>query len=321
MNRTCVLSMALGPCLAACALGATGKPTIAVFDFTVSPTVTGEIVIDTGGGASRVVTVGTEYQTSLLTDKFITSLTKSQKVSVVERKKLASLTDEVQLSQAGLTDPGKSVEFGKLLGADYFLYGSLSMLDGRMGYEALPYNMGQRRTMQLIVGADLRIVETKTGKILAARGERAKWVKVEVNPSNAGNTIPVEVQQEAYEELVRRLVASTIDTLFPIKVAAFSEDVIYLNRGDLDPGAKYEIFKLGDVIRDPDTQEVLGQTETKLAAVLILEGLGKLSKAQVTQWFIGDKTIPEGSVCRLALPKEEAVPTQNQPARAPAGRH
>lgn len=292
--------------LAAYAPGGTGKPTIAVFDFTVSPTVTGEIIVETAG-ASRVISIGTEYQTSVLTDKFVTALTKSQKVSVVERKKLASLTDEVKLTQAGLTDPNKSVAFGKLLGADYFLYGSLAMLDGKVTHDKVPYGMGVRKTMQFVVGADLRIVETQTGKILAAKGQRAKWGKVEVNPSGNDDRIPPEGQQEAYEQLVQRLVASTIDTLFPIKVATFSENTAYLNRGDLQPGSKYEVFKLGEVILDPDTKEVLGQTETKLAIVTVAQGLGKLSKAEVTEWFVADKAIPVGSVCRLALPKDEPV--------------
>jgi curli biogenesis system outer membrane secretion channel CsgG len=290
--------------LATCALGATGKPTIAVFDFTVSPTVTGEVIVESGSGGSRVATFGTEFQTSLLTDKFVTALTRSQKVSVVERKKLAQLSEEVQLSQAGLTDPGKSVEFGKLLGADYFLYGSLSMLDGRISYEVLPYGMGQKRTMQVVAGADLRIVETKTGKIIAAKSQKAKLARAEINPSNAENSIPVEFQHEAYDDLVKRLVASTIDTLFPIKVASFSGNVVYLNRGDLQPGTRYEIVRLGDVIRDPDTGEVLGQTESALATAVITQALGKLSKAEVSEWLSANKTIPEGSICRLILRKE-----------------
>ncbi len=307
MKNMAITSIAVMLGLVPCAFGAAGKPTIAVFDFTVSPTITGEVVVVTGSGGSRVASFGAEYQTSLLTDKFVTALTKSQKVSVVERNKLASLSEEVQLSQAGLTDPSKSVEFGKLLGADYFLFGSLSMIEGRISYETLPYSMGQRRTVQLVVGADLRIVETETGKILAAKGQRAKRVEAEVNSSNSDNAIPVEFQHETYDELVRRLVASTIDTLFPIKIASFSEGVAYLNRGDLEPGAKYEIVKLGDIIRDPDTGEVLGQTESRVALAVVTQGLGRLSKAEVTEWFVSDKSIPDGALCRLLLPSEDAI--------------
>jgi len=187
------------------ALGAAGKPTVAVFDFGLSPTVTGEIIIETGG-ASRVVTISAELQTSLLTDKFVTALTKSEKVSVVERKKLASLRDETSLSQAGLTDPNKSVEFGKLLGADYFLYGSLSMLDGKMGYEVL------------------------------------------------------------------------------------------------------------------HSGEIIGQTETRLAIVKVTQGLGKLSKAELVNWVTEDKTIPEGSLCRLFLPDAGGGPAPTPQGDTPQQR-
>jgi len=290
----------------------TGKPTLAVFDFTVSQTVTGEISVQTSGGASRIINVGVEYQTSLLNDKFVTALAKTQKVSVVERKKLASLREETQLTQAGLTDPNKSVEFGKLLGADYFLFGTLSMLDGKMSYATLPYNLGVQRLIDFLVGADIRIVETKTGKIIAAKSQKVKKTKKEANPLDSDNTIPVEFQHEAYDDLVQRLVATTIDTLFPIKVANYSDNVAYLNRPNLEPGKRYEVVRLGEVIRDPDTGEVLGQVETKVAIVKVLRGMEKFSTAEVVEWFTPEKTIPQGSLCRTLLPSDLEPPKKEQ---------
>jgi curli biogenesis system outer membrane secretion channel CsgG len=282
------------------------KPTIAVFDFTVSETVTGEIRVETSGDTGRVsrVTVKKEYTTSLLTDKLVTALTNSKKVSVVERKKLDSLRQETQLTQAGLTDPKKSVEFGKLLGADYFLLGSLSMLDGKVAFEMLPYNLGQQKITELLVGADIRIVDTETGKIIAAKSEKVKQTKRETNPTTGGNNISVEFQHEVYDELVRRLVARVMDTLFPIKVAYFSNGLAYLNRGGLEEGTQYEIVSLGETIRDPDSGEIIGQAETKLAIVKVTRGTEKMSTAEVLQWFTTEKNIPEGSLCRLVLPGE-----------------
>jgi len=287
--------------------GTPEKPTVAVFDFKVSQTVEGKIVISTGSDTGGGVTIASEPHTSVLTDKLITALVKSGKVSVVERTKFWLLKNETELSRVGLTDPNRSVEFGKLLGADYFLLGSLSTLDGKVSYEKLPYDIGLRRTAQLIVGADIRIVETKTGKILSADSQKVTLTKAENNPSDSGGGIPLEFQREGYDELVRRLVASTIDTLFPIKVASFSESIVYLNRGGLEPGAKYRIVKVGDVVRDPDTGSILAQAETTIAIVVITEGFDKVSKGNVTDWLADQRAISPGSVCRLVLPNEAST--------------
>ena len=58
------------------------KPTIAVFDFSVSETVTGEITVQTRSGAGRV-SVKRDDKTSLLTEKLVNALNKYKKVSVV----------------------------------------------------------------------------------------------------------------------------------------------------------------------------------------------------------------------------------------------
>ena len=286
--------------------GGPEKPTVAVFDFTVDQTIAGRIVINIGNDAGGATTVS-EPRTSLLTDRLIMALVKSGKVSVVERSRFSLLRDETELSRAGLTDPNKSVELGKLLGADYFLLGSLSTLDEKVSYEKLPYDIGLRRTMELRVGADIRIVETKTGKILSAGSQKAELSKAENNPPDSGSGIPLEFRRAGYDELVRKLVASTVDTLFPIKVASYSENVVYLNRGGLEPGTKYRIVKVGNVIRDPDTGGVLTQAETNIAIVVITEASDKVSKGEVTEWFAGQRAIPPGILCRLVLPKEGAT--------------
>ena len=294
-----------------CTTGAE-KPSIAVFDFDIAITTTGKIMIETNR-ASKQIEIKETYETSLLTDKLITTLTKSKKVSVVERKKMASLMQEMSLTEAELTNPKKSIKLGKLLGADYFLFGYLSMLDGEVIYKKLPYNAGRQKVIEFLAGADIRIVQTETGKIIAANSKKVKKSKKENNPSDTEDKVPVEFQHEVYDQLVDELVNSIINTLFPIKVAAFSDGVVYINRGDLKEGSKYRIMKLGEVICDPDTGEVLGQTETKLAVVEVTKGLKKLSKANVLEWLTEDESIPEGAVCRLLTPdKDELIEAEVQ---------
>ena len=301
-------------CLMNCTMGAE-RPTIVVFDFTVGETATGNITVQSDPGGSRT-SIRSEYKTDLLTDKLITALVQSKKVSVVERKKLDTIMQEMDLTKAELTDPNKSAKVGKLLAADYLLHGSLSMLDGNITYETLPYNLGQQRITEFLVGADIRIVHTETGKIIVAKSEKVKSIKRETNPSDRGSNISVAFQHEIYDELVRRLTARVIDTLFPIKVAYFSEGIAYLNRPNLEEGLQYEVVSLGEVIKDPDTGEILGQAETKIAIVKVVRGMEKVSTAEVVQWFTSAKSIPQGALCRVILPGEGESVKKQQPTKS-----
>jgi hypothetical protein len=170
--------------------------------------------------------------------------------------------------------------------------------------------LGQKRTTRLAIGADIRIVETKTGQVLAARSQKVKRLRTETAYTEADAGLLVDFQHEVCDELVQRLVADAIDTLFPIKVAMVSKNTVYLNRADLVPGTKYEVVKLGDIrIHDPDTGEDLGQTEVRLATITVTQGLDKSSKAEVSKWFVEDKDIPKGSLCRLVLPEADGTQT------------
>ncbi len=283
------------------------KPTVAVFDFGLAGTavqrVTAELRPQRGERVTLEVSRGAE--TDLLTSKLITALAKSEKVQVVEREKMAAIMDEIELTQTGFTDPKRSVEAGKLLGVDYLTFGSVNLLDPEVEYRQLPYDAGTQRIMRLTVAADIRIVEAETGRIITAETKKVVGIAKELNPPERVRELPAEFQHEVYDKLVEQLVDSVLDALFPIKVAAFTDNVAYLNRGGLEPGALYLVVEPGQIIADPDTGEILGQTETRIATLQVTEGLQKLSKAEVTSWEAGQTTIAKGAVCRRLRPQEQ----------------
>ncbi len=299
-----LLAMAAG---LAAAQNTSPRPTVAVFDFALGGTVVREVtagvLIERGRRAS--LRVERTAETNLLTSKLITALAKSEKVQVVEREKMAVIMGELELTEAGLTDPERSVEAGKLLGADYLVFGSVNLLDPEVEFKQLPYDAGTQRIMRLTVAADIRVVEAETGRIVTAETKKARGTSKELNPRERSRELPAEFQHEVYDKLVEQLVDSVLDALFPIKVAAFSEDVAYLNRGGLEPGALYLVVEPGEIIVDPDTGEILGQTETRIATLRVTEGLQKLSKAEVTSWEAGQTTIAKGAVCRRIRPQEQ----------------
>lgn len=269
------------------------KPTIAVFDFGFAENIIEKVSITSSEGNSS--TIKKEYETSLLRDKFITLLTQSRNVTVIEREKLAQIIKEVELTQAEMTDPKHSIKLGKLLGADYLLFGTISMMEDDIENRTLPYNAGVLTLMKFTVGANIRITKTATGEIIAAESTR---VKNEEKTLGTFSSIPAEFKQETYDKLVEKLVKTVNAQLFPLLVAMYKDDVVYLNQGGKETHTRQIVIKPGEDIIDPVSGRILGTTETEIAIIEVTEGLANMSKARVVEWLSEETNIPAGAVCR-----------------------
>lgn len=85
-----------------------------------------------------------------LAEIMITELSKVNAFKLVERQKINSLIEEMQLSQSGLVTEESSIEVGKLLGAQYLVFGS--------------YMVASKDKVRI----DVRIVEVETGLTIKA---------------------------------------------------------------------------------------------------------------------------------------------------------
>lgn len=85
-----------------------------------------------------------------LAEIMITELNGIQAIRVVERQRFRSMLDELKLSQSGLVSEKKSVEVGKLIGAQHLVFG---------GYIVAPNEK---------IRIDVRIVEVETGLTIKA---------------------------------------------------------------------------------------------------------------------------------------------------------
>ena len=84
-----------------------------------------------------------------------TALVNSGQFNVVERAKLKSVLEELQMAQAGLIDPASVKQVGKLLGADIILTGTLAPTGDEWN-------------------VNLRVINTETGLIAAALSKKGR---------------------------------------------------------------------------------------------------------------------------------------------------
>ena len=85
-----------------------------------------------------------------LTQIVASDLQPATSLRIVDRQRLNVLRGEIELSNSSLSDPGQAVKAGRLLGAQSYLFGGVTMVGGDL------------------VRIDLRLVQTETGSVLLA---------------------------------------------------------------------------------------------------------------------------------------------------------
>lgn len=287
----------LPPCNVAVAFGQ-DKPTVAIFDFELGSSESVRISISSDSG-SESAKIQASRQTGLLSNKLITFFTQSNEVSVVEREKMREIMDEITLKDSGLVSPAEAREIGRLLGADFMIFGSISIYEGEVVYKDLPYDAGTQKIMSLVVGADTRLVNAETGQIVAAASLQAEDAVKEMNRGEKNYKLPQKFQNQVINNLAELIVDKLLTSINPVKVAQLSGSIVYLNRGNLKPNTQFTIVKLGEPILDPDNPKVvLGQEETPIAIIEVTSGMAKMSKAKVIKWLSDEHEVPKGSICR-----------------------
>lgn len=105
-------------------------------------------------------------------------LASTGKFRVVERKKLQGVIDEQDLSSAGRVSKATRVKSGKLTGAKYLVYATVTSYEenvkgGRGGISFRGINVGGKKS-DAYIAVDLRVVDTTTGDISFARTVEAR---------------------------------------------------------------------------------------------------------------------------------------------------
>ncbi|RMF57686.1 MAG: hypothetical protein D6748_10650 [Calditrichaeota bacterium] len=84
-------------------------------------------------------------------------LSRSNRITVVERKHLKEILEEKALSMAGLTDSSSAREIGKMLGAEYIITGNISEVGNKIRIDAHLIHVDSRKVVsEKVVAPDTR---------------------------------------------------------------------------------------------------------------------------------------------------------------------
>jgi curli biogenesis system outer membrane secretion channel CsgG len=190
-------------------------------------------------------------------------LTNTNRFDVLERHEIDQVLDEKNFSALM---GGDEIEphLKELIGADYLVLTAVDKFSVTSESKQVAYVDKIQTRHYGIVEATLRIVDSHTGKLLAADKIRINKKLDTYNKNQSANTY-----SNLIDEFTNSMVSKIVRRLYPIKIMATLPDgSVYVNRGQdggLKAGDIFNVMRPGQELIDPDTGISFGSAETKVA--------------------------------------------------------
>lgn len=230
-----------------------------------------------------------------LSDMLITSLVKSGKFDVIERTQIELVLSEQNLGMSGIIDESTAVEVGKLLGAEYVLFGVVTSAT-QQEIDKFAYTL-----VVIETSIDVRVIDAETGKIIVAEHASGKS-ESKVIKSSEGTVVSGAVDYDSeYASSAQNaidIIGEKIGTLFPLLgyVVQVEDMKITTDIGEERGAAKGDSFiviRVTDEILHPVTGKRIGWNKEVLASIII---------------NTTEKTLSEGTVVEKKTPETVVQP-------------
>ena len=204
-------------------------------------------------------------------------LTQGRRFGVLDRDRPDVFEAERDLLQSGDVDPRERARLGKVLGADYLVYGSVDRL------------LVEDRSDTLEITGEARGGDVATARVrftvLAVATRQVKWSSsVTLDHAIRGSVHPEQLAEALLDAAAARIVDELTENIYPPKVTqVIGGGRFVVNRGGntVAAGDLFEVFAVGEWLIDPDTGEKLDRLETSVAVARVREVKPKYSVAEV----------------------------------------
>ncbi len=250
----------------------------------------------------------------------VTRLAQANKVVIVERAKLATLTKEQDFNASNRVKQGTGARVGQISGADAMLSGDIvvfgrddkkkSVKGGGLIGGAFGAIASSKNEDKAVVTIDYRLIDAETSEIIAtgeAKGESVRkgnalgaiggalgkgvaGVQVDMTSSNFAETIIGEATQDCVNKLADILLGQTANMKKAVRevegrVADVSGKTLVLNVGSNDGvnvGEIFEVLRIVREVKDPVTKETLDVVTEKTGEMTITSVRDKVATGSYT---------------------------------------
>lgn len=259
----------------------------------------------------------------ILQDRIVGNVVSSRKYELVERENLASVQQELKLVDAGLTE-GDAPESNRLKAAGYCIYGKIIQFRNF----SRKAQVGDLKVCNVFgtVELQIRIANITTGRTLAAKTVKVEKSRTLSNAVGTDQDLELEVMTDATETAAKEVVNKLNDIAFPVYVLSANNRFVTGNIAaeQVTIGDEWEVFVLGDELKDPKTGEILGQDEELIASVRVSRpgpkttkfeyGADDTTSEKAKKDILQAKEDGERMLMRLAPKRSNAAHPKRQPS-------
>lgn len=226
-------------------------------------------------------------------------LTQGRRFGVLDRKRPEVYEAEKQILASGDVDVGERARLGRVMGADYLVYGTIDRV--AIENETRVIRSTGERIDRSHGATKVRFT------VLAAATRQVKWSSAITLDRRLPPGLRPEAAAEALlEEVAVRMVDELTENIYPPRVTeVLAPGQFVVNRGGntVEAGSVFEVFALGRWLLDPDTGERLDQLETSVGIARIVAVKPKYSIAELISEVVD---LSRGMVLRRrqAMPEE-----------------
>lgn len=206
------------------------------------------------------------------------ALAQSRRFALLARDSESAIFDERHRMAGEDVPVSEKAMLGNTLGAEYLVVTRVSdlSLGSKQQISSLT---GEKST--IATGAavlEVRVVVPATGGIVWS--QTLNTTSSELGLALDGTSHSV---QKVFDRIGREVALRVIDAVWPPLVEKQQGEELVINMGGdlLAPGDTWEVFALGDAVRNSHTGGGLGRTETRVATVRIIRSSPKLAYAEV----------------------------------------
>lgn len=208
----------------------------------------------------------------LLNQSLVSYFTHTRKFFVADRDFVDELYSErnfLKNEDVPLTEISK---LGNDLGVDLILVGSIEDFNTKTikkNFESLNKTFVSTKG---IVEISYRVIDVATRQI--------KYANLYISDSGTDN---VNADTQMILDAVSKIGDDILFAIYPLKVEKINGDTIYIGQGgsQINVGDKYDVFRLGEEVKDSYTGESLGKIEEHVGTATIISRTSKMSSAKL----------------------------------------
>ena len=227
----------------------------------------------------------------LLNQSLVTQLTQSRKFFVADRDFVEEIYSERDFIQYGDVPLSELSKLGNDLGVDLILVGVIEACKTKCTKKNFPSLNKTFVSTNGIVEISYRVIDVATRQI--------KYSNLYLSDSGTTNS---NADTQMILNASSKIGEDILFAIYPLRVEKILDNTLYIGQGgnQLNVGDEYQVFKLGEEIKDTYTGESLGQIEEVIGTAKIINVTSKMSSAtlQILDNVIFDKNSSDVLILR-----------------------